>query len=661
MLPQITGDPTADKAIVDISAKLISDGIKKALSSLTVLPEWLKEKYKQQDPFGLEARHYAEAISFRYDRMRVLGMSAPVPIRSIYVRVNILEKITSRRRQTPEEMEDIFNKDKNSFGVIQKTADGIDVANREQRLIVLGKPGAGKTTFLKWLTLCAIDGRFKSPVIPIFISLKDWSDSKKALNVFILEEFSICGFDDAKIFVDQLFVTGNALLLLDGLDEVGGRIDEAIREVQNLSTKYPKIKLFVSCRAAAYNYVFPDFKDVEIADFSDEQVNQFVQNWFRGSNGKGESCINELGLAKNKAIANLCSTPLLLTLLCLAFDDAMAFPPNRAELYKDALDALLKKWDSSRAIVRESSYKSLSLAKKELLLSRLAFNTFSNNRYFIKQAYLEGEIADFVGNLKSVFPENSDIEGERVLKEIESQHGLLVERAHHVYSFSHLTFQEFFTARYITENTNKDKGPNYLISNHLGDFRWNEVFILTTGLLAEADAFLMEMRKKLSLTLRDMDLLELLTRLREIVTDSNDVPEPVRRTLAVYYVTNELAKTQSNFRAAYVASKELLTDMQKEFGRISNLDFQALKTLRLGLHQHRQLLANTVADIKKLRTEQIRVLAEYIRGTRLLVNCLNVDAYVTAPTRNIIVKSIFHEPWINIESVASHPGKTQPM
>ncbi|EKD31084.1 MAG: signal transduction protein [uncultured bacterium] len=466
------------------------------------------------------------------------------------------------------------------------------------------------------------------------------------METFILEEFSICRFEDPKIFVDQLLITGNALLLFDGLDEVGTRIDEAIREVQKLSTRCPKIKLFVSCRTAAYNYVFPDFKDVEIADFSETQVKQFVQNWFRVSKGKDKAFIRELGLPKNKAIANLCSTPLLLTLLCLAFDDAMAFPPNRAELYKDALDALLKKWDSSRAILRESSYKSLSLAKKELLLSRLAFNTFSNNRYFIKQSYLEGEIADFMRNLKSATPENGDIEGERVLKEIESQHGLLVERAHHVYSFSHLTFQEFFTARYITENTNKNKGPDYLISHHLGDVRWNEVFILTTGLLAEADEFLLEMRKRLSLTMRDLKLIELLTRLCAIVVDSSDIPEPVRRALAIYYVTNELGKTQSEFRAAHVASRELLDDMQKEFGKISNLDLQTLKVLKLGLHQNRELLDEAVSDIINLETKQIKALAGYIRGTRLLVNCLNVDAYVTAATRSTIVKSIFFEPWI---------------
>lgn len=49
----------------------------------------------------------------------------------------------------------------------------------------------------------------------------------------------------------------------------------------------------------------------------------------------------------------MASTPLLLVLLCLAYEENLTFPQNRSELYKDAIQALLKKWDTSRGIQRD--------------------------------------------------------------------------------------------------------------------------------------------------------------------------------------------------------------------------------------------------------------------------------------------------------------------
>jgi len=46
----------------------------------------------------------------------------------------------------------------------------------------------------------------------------------------------------------------------------------------------------------------------------------------------------------------------------------------------------------------------------------------------------------------------AQLNSEAVLKSIEAQHGLLVERAE-IYSFSHLTFQEYFTARNFVANS----------------------------------------------------------------------------------------------------------------------------------------------------------------------------------------------------------------
>ncbi len=59
----------------------------------------------------------------------------------------------------------------------------------------------------------------------------------------------------------------------------------------------------------------------------------------------------------NRPIQELATNPLLLTLLCLVFDEFGDFPTNRSELYREGLDVLLKKWDAKRNIERHQIYK----------------------------------------------------------------------------------------------------------------------------------------------------------------------------------------------------------------------------------------------------------------------------------------------------------------
>lgn len=71
------------------------------------------------------------------------------------------------------------------------------------------------------------------------------------------------------------------------------------------------------------------------------------------------------------------------------------------------------------------------------------------------------------------------MDGELVLNAIAVQQGIFVERAEDVYSFSHLTLQEYLAAQYVIDNDLVE----HLVSKCLADQRWKEVFILVAGLM----------------------------------------------------------------------------------------------------------------------------------------------------------------------------------
>jgi hypothetical protein len=87
----LTGDATSDQLVVAIGKGLIKDVIKSTWSKVAKVPEWVKHHYEKEDPFGLEAAKYCERVQERYGTMRIVGMARPMPIRSIFVRVNMLQ------------------------------------------------------------------------------------------------------------------------------------------------------------------------------------------------------------------------------------------------------------------------------------------------------------------------------------------------------------------------------------------------------------------------------------------------------------------------------------------------------------------------------------------------------------------------------------------
>lgn len=169
---------------------------------------------------------------------------------------------------------------------------------------------------------------------------------------------------------------------------------------------------------------------------------------------------------------------------------------------------MLRKWDESRGIQRDEVYRDLNLCHKKYLLAFVAAITFERGDYFFEKNTVQELIADYLANLRDDKTDRVQLEmdSEVVLKAIEAQHGLLVERARGIYSFSHLTFQEYFTARQIVNNC----APHALekLVSHITEKRWREVFFLAVGMLRKADDLLLLMKQQVDALVADDEQLQ---------------------------------------------------------------------------------------------------------------------------------------------------------
>lgn len=548
--PLITGLATLAIEVVKDTAKEESGGR---------LAKWLSTDIgkKAEQLFFRASQQYFTNYQERHGKLKVVcvRMDQPIELDEIYTAVQVLDRSALRYFESEERLHDWFRQSgQRGLGFTGTTkADGITIANRQPYLLVLGGPGVGKSTFLRKVGLEALKrkrGAFQPNCLPVFLELQRFKSSEVTIEQLILNEFATCGFPEPQAFTQAMLKKGKLLILLDGLDEVPKDVeDHVIAQIRDFVDLHRNNRFIASCRIAAYKGGFPRFKDVAMAAFEDAQIQQFIQRWFRSPKDQEEKtadrCWELLQRPDYAAAKDLAQTPLLLTLLCTVYDKSLDFPKNRSALYGEALDVLLKEWAAEKRIQRDPIYQELSLELERELLADIAYDSFAVNQLFFNKRDTTQRIKAFlVNNLNA--PKHLD--SEKVLEAIEVQQGILVERAREVYSFSHLTFQEYLTAQYIVDNQQIE----WLVTNHLTDDRWREVFVLVAGLMPGrkgADDLLLMMADEAQSRINISKLKALLHWVKATTEGSEGKYSPITKRATAIYLACALDRIRTHTQA----------------------------------------------------------------------------------------------------------------
>ena len=419
-------------------------------------------------------------IQSLHGTMPLWGVDRWVPLGNLFVDVNILEELSSSCRSELNALWQDFSKNPSyrsleriGLGKERKRVLGLEVLAKNTNLMVVGKPGSGKTTYLQRVVMECNGGNLQAYRIPVLIKLREFvEDGHELANSLerYLEQCWRLSNAETQLVLDR----GRALVLLDGLDEVTGKDGKNIaKQIKRFARTYPQVQVIVTCRTQIQESRFERFDYVEVADFDESQVQAFVEHWFKAAMGdelaglaKAQEFLEQLFLEKNKPIRELAITPILLSLTCAVFHQTGKFYSKRSKLYEEGLELLLEQWDKSREIERDEIYRDLLLERKIELLIYLAVKKFKQPQYVLfEQTELEGYIAEFLGI--------GQRDSRMVLRAIEAQHGLLIERAHRVWSFSHLTFQEYLVAKWFCE---KNRWEDLI--NCLEHKNWREIFLM---------------------------------------------------------------------------------------------------------------------------------------------------------------------------------------
>jgi Uncharacterized conserved protein len=400
-----------------------------------------------------------------------------------------------------------------------------DLLSTNRRLLIVGDPGGGKTTFMRLIVgVLARDslgkerpGRHdhlglsldKPAPVPVFIRLAALADAlkEKAGDVRSGESWrkliqvmeNIYGKTKATLLKEQMD-NGECALLLDGLDEVAeDYIRCLIVDVVNSTLSHWGDNLIViSSRPFGYH----DIADIEtittahIDAFGKKEIIAFLDRWCQALFQSGdEKSLSEYLPALQEAIIDstpirkLARNPVMLTCLCVVHWNERKLPHGKADLLAAVLRWLLNAREENRKqrghtnIFAEECFKALAMA----------MTCHKNGKQVIVDlSWAAEQLNTPFSDIKGI-DDNDRIrrEGMRFLEEEMLSSGIIEKYRSGRLRFWHLNFQEHFTARALVDRS--DEGWWKIIAPQLYNPQWTEILDHLAGCLAWTGVYRLHM------------------------------------------------------------------------------------------------------------------------------------------------------------------------
>jgi formylglycine-generating enzyme required for sulfatase activity len=490
--------------------------------------QMLRELLRAKPPVDLKPATEAY-VRFLIDRHRYLnlkgmGVFDKVPIRlpllDLYVplkaRLDLPEGETWKRGALQlagrDPNADLTTEEGQAFASrLSEPQPVLELLQKNAGLIILGDPGAGKTTFLKFLALQLALGQGEAiglgNRLPILAPLSGYANAlieqDVRLDDFIADYLHDGGVDlPLAEMLQSALKTGTALILLDGLDEVK---DLALRHtvverVTDFCTFHGAAgnKFVITSRIVGYRAVRPStdgLMECTLIDFDDDEIEAFITHWTQAleqqAQGQTATALIEAArerqelldaIRRNDSVRKLAVNPLMLTILALMKRQGVTLPERRVELYNRYVETLLSSWNRVRGLGRPPAHD-LDVVQTMRVLAPLALWMHEVNPGvgLVKRE-------DLRRKLEAIYTERGEpqpaVATTQFIEDVHEHAGLLLERGPGEYGFIHLTFEEYLAAVAMALKGQGDVGSIVdQLCSHIGDAAWREVALLSIGYL----------------------------------------------------------------------------------------------------------------------------------------------------------------------------------